>query len=50
MGTWALPSGLMQPGHKADYPPSPAAEVKKVWSYGSTPPSRHAKEQLYVSM
>lgn len=50
MRTWALPSGVMQPGHKADYPPSPTAEFKKVWSYSSTPPSWHAKEQLYVSM
>jgi hypothetical protein len=50
MGTWALPSGVMQPGHKADYSSSPTAAVKKAWSYGSTPPSRHAKEQLHVSM
>jgi len=50
MGTWALPSGVMQPGPKADYSSSPTAEVKIAWSYGSTIPSRHAKEQLHVSI
>jgi hypothetical protein len=50
MGTWALPAAVMQPGHKADYPPSPTAEIKKVWSYSCIPPSWHAKEQRYVTM
>lgn len=50
MGNWALPSEVKQPGHKADYPPSHTAEVKKACSFSSTAPSRYAKEQLYVSM
>jgi len=46
MGNWALPSGVKQPGPKADYPSSHTAEVKKAWSYSSTAPLWYAKEQL----
>jgi hypothetical protein len=37
MGTWSFP-GVKRPGRGADHPPSSSAEVKKEYSYTSTPP------------
>jgi hypothetical protein len=34
----ALSLGVKEPGREADYSPPASAEVKKAWSYTSTPP------------
>jgi hypothetical protein len=34
----ALSPGLQRPGHEADHSPPTSAEVKKMWSYTSSPP------------
>jgi hypothetical protein len=38
--TGALSLGLRQPGRETDHSPSSTPEVKNVWSYTSTPPTR----------
>jgi hypothetical protein len=35
---WALSSGLKRPGREPDHLPLTSAEIKKMWSYTSTPP------------
>jgi hypothetical protein len=35
---WALSLGIKRPGREAEHSPPPSAEVKKMWTYTSTPP------------
>jgi hypothetical protein len=40
MGTGSFPGGggVKRPGREADHSPPASAEVKKMWTYASTPP------------
>jgi hypothetical protein len=35
---WVFYPGVKQPGHEDDHSPPSTAQVKKMWSYSSTPP------------
>jgi hypothetical protein len=39
-GTGGLPPGVKWSGHEVDHSPPPSAEVKRAWSYTSTPTIR----------
>jgi hypothetical protein len=38
IGTWGSFPGVKRPGREADHSPPTSAEVKKMWTYTSTPP------------
>jgi hypothetical protein len=38
VGTGALSPGIKRPGCEADHSPATSGEVKKMWTYISTPP------------
>jgi hypothetical protein len=53
VGTAVLFLGIKQPASDADHSPPSTAEVKKVWSYTSTPPQSVDRDKfvfVYVSI